>query len=228
MQRWALLLGTGGTLIELIKLPGATPSVPARLKSILPYSGRGKSRSGGDQSSLLGLATFGGSGLSRGGGLARSGGGGVAIELGLSSNSLLLALLVLGATSLSLSLKISLTEGLSLGLVDLLDQHILVLELVTLGGEVELVVHVAVNLLLLSVSLKEATEDAKTAHVEDLLGHTGVSGTSPLTAALMATLALGLSPSLAARAGVSGDDLSHDQAVLHKLPNVLAYIPYDL
>ena len=212
------------TLYDSIKLPGATPSVPARLKSILPYSGRGKPRSGGDQSSLLGLAgaTFGGSGLSGGGGLARSGGGSVAILLGLSCNSLLLALLVLCATSLGLSLKISLTEGLSLGLVDLLDQHILVLELVTLGGEVELVVHVAVNLLLLSVSLKKATEDAKTAHVENLLGHTGVSGTSPLTAALMATLALGLSPSLAARAGVGGDDLSHDQAVLHKLPNVLA------
>ena len=183
----------------------------------------GKSRSVSNQSSLLGLAALGGGLLlgSAGGG-TRGRGGGVAILLGLSSDSLLLADGVLGATSLSLSLKISLTDSLSLGLVDLLDQHILVLELVTLGGEVELVVHVAVNLLLLSVSSEKATEDAKAAHVEDLLGHTGVSGTLSLTVALMATLALGLSPSLAAGAGVGGDDLSHDQAVLDQLPNVLA------
>ena len=184
---------------------------------------RGESRSVSNQSSLSGSPALGGGLLLRSAGGGTGGrGGGVAILLGLSSDSLLLADSVLGATSLSLSLKIGLTDSLSLGLVDLLDQHILVLELVTLGGEVELVVHVAVNLLLLSVSSEEATEDAKAAHVENLLGHTGVSGTLSLTVALMATLALGLSPSLAAGAGVGGDDLPHDQAVLDQLPNVLA------
>jgi hypothetical protein len=84
------------------------------------------------------------------------------------------------------------------------------------------VVHLAVDLLLLSVSLEKSTEDAKAAHPEDLLGHTGVAGTLSLTSALMAALALGLSPSLAAGARVGGNDLSHDQTVLDKLPNVLA------
>ena len=39
---------------------------------------------------------------------------------------------------------------------------------------------------------------------------------------IVLTLALGLSPCLAAGAGVSVHNLSHDQSVLDQLPNVLA------
>ena len=165
---------------------------------------------------------LGGGGLGRGGLLSRSGGLDAHGDV-LSGNSLLLAHVVLGSSGLGLLLKILLADDLSLGAVDFLNKNVLVLELVTLGGEVELVVHLAIDLLLVSVSLEEATEDAKTAHPEDLLGHTGVAGTLSLTDTLMAALALGLGPSLAAGARVGGHDLSHDQAVLHKLPNVLAY-----
>jgi len=83
-------------------------------------------------------------------------------------------------------------------------------------------VHLAVDLLLVSIPTEKTTEDAKSAHPEDLLGHTGVFGTLSLTGALMATLALGLGPLLASEAGVGGDVLSHDQPILDKLPNVLA------
>jgi hypothetical protein len=171
---------------------------------------------------LLGRGSLGGSG-SGGGGLSHHTHGGV-----LSSLSLLLADSVLGSSSLSLGLEVILADDFSLGLVDSLNKDVLVLELVTLGTEVKLVVHLAVNLLLFSVSAEQTTKDAETAHPNDLLGHTGVSGTLSLTGALMATLALGLGPRLAAGARVSGHDLSHDQSVLHKLPNVLACSHDDL
>ena len=140
----------------------------------------------GGHTSLLGLLLggSGGRGLSRG---SRSGCGGLTIGGLLAGESLLLADGVLSATSLSLALKIGLTDDLSLGLVDGLNKHILVLELVTLGGLVKSVVHLAVNLLLVSIPTEEATEDAKTAHPQNLLGHTGVLGTLSLTVALMAT-----------------------------------------
>merc|ERR1719507_27096 len=88
----------------------------------------------------------------------------------LVGDSLLLANGVLGSSGLSLSLEILLTDNFSLVLVDLLDENVLVLELVTLGGKVELMVHLAVDLLGLSISLEESTEDTETSHPDDLLG----------------------------------------------------------
>lgn len=177
------------------------------------------------KSSLLSSLLLGRSGsLSRSGLLDGGGRGLLDAHLSvLSSDSLLLADVVLGSSGFSLGLKVLLADSFGLALVDLLDKNVLVLELVTLGGEVELVVHLAVNLLLVSVPLEEATEDAKAAHPQDLLGHASVAGTLSLTSALMAALALGLGPSLAAGARVDGHVLAHDQAVLHKLPNVLAW-----
>ena len=138
--------------------------------------------------SLLGLLSLGG-GRSRGlgRGSSRSGSGSLTVSGLLAGKSLLLAHGVLGATILGLALKIGLADHLSLGLVDCLNKHILVLELVTLGGTVESVVHLAVNLLLVPVPAEEATEDTETAHPKNLLGHTGVLGTLSLTTALMAT-----------------------------------------
>lgn len=172
-------------------------------------------------------ALLGGSGLSWGSG--RSG----RLDLDahgevLSSDSLLLTHGVLLSSGFSLSLEVLLADNFGLGFVDLLDQDVLVLEHVTLSTEVESVVHLAINLLLLSISAEQTTENAETAHPEDLLGHTGVSGTLSLTGALMATLALGLGPLLASGARVSGDVLSHDQSVLDQLPNVLACNMIDL
>ena len=139
----------------------------------------------------------------------------------LSGDSLLLANAVLSSSGFSLSLEVLLTDDFSLRFVDLLDQNVLVLELVTLGGKVKSVVHLAVNLLLVTIPAEKTTEDTEAAHPDDLLGHTSIPGTLSLTLALMTTLALGLSPLLAAGAGVGGHILSHDQTVLDQLPNVL-------
>ena len=139
----------------------------------------------------------------------------------LSGDSLLLTNAVLSSSGLSLSFEVLLTNDFSLGFVDLLDQDVLVLELVTLGGQVKSVVHLAVNLLLVTIPTEKATKDTKAAHPDDLLRHTSIPSTLSLTLALMATLALGLSPLLAAGAGVGGHVLSHDQTVLDQLSNVL-------
>ena len=171
--------------------------------------------------SLLSCALLGGDGLGRG----RSGSGCLNLDAHgevLSCDSLFLTHVVLGSSGFGLGLEILLTDDLGLGFVDFFDQNVLVLEHVTLGTKVESVVHLAVNLLLLSISTKQTTKNTKTTHPEDLLGHTGVSGTLSLTGALMATLALGLGPLLASGARVSGNILSHDQSVLDQLPNVLA------
>jgi hypothetical protein len=53
-------------------------------------------------------------------------------------------------------------------------------------------------------------------------GHTGTGGTLSLTSSLMAALSLGELVQLDSGAGVSSDHLSHDESILHKLPNVLA------
>ena len=94
---------------------------------------------------------------------------------------------VLGTSCLSLRLELLLTENFSLLLVDGLNQDILVLELVTLGGEVEFVVHFSVDLLGLTISLEESSEDASSSHPEDLLRHTGVAATLSASSAIVAT-----------------------------------------
>ena len=168
------------------------------------------------------LSTLLGWGLS--GGLGGLGGLLSESHLGvLVRNSLLLTDGVLSSSGFSLSLEVLLADNFSLGLVDSFDENVLVLELVTLGSKIEFMVHLAVNFLLVSISLEKTTENTKTAHPDDLLGHTGVFGTLSLTGTLMTTLALGLGPLLAAGARVSRNILSHDKFVLDKLSNVLAY-----
>ena len=69
---------------------------------------------------------------------------------------------------------------LGLLLVDKLHQNALVLEDVTLALEVEVVVHVAVNLARGAVLAQKAAEDALAADPQNLGGHTGVGRTAAL------------------------------------------------
>lgn len=72
----------------------------------------------------------------------------------LSDVSLVLANSVLSSSGFSLGLKVLFTNDFSLGFVDLLNKNVLVLELVTLSSDVESVVHFAIDLLLVSISLE--------------------------------------------------------------------------
>jgi len=139
----------------------------------------------------------------------------------LSGQTLLLADGVLGAASITLGVELSLTDLLSLELVDSLDQDVLVLELVTLGTEVELVVDVLVDLLGITVSLQKTTEDTGSADLQNLGWHTGVTGTLLVTWTLMATLALLGLVLLYTGAGVHVDLASDDKTILVELSDVL-------
>ena len=104
----------------------------------------------------------------------------------LASDSLLLADGVLGPSGSLLVLELLLADDFGLDLVDGLNQDVLVLELVTLGGEVELVVDLSVDLLGLTVSLEESTEDTGSSHPDDLGWHTSILGTSSATLSVVA------------------------------------------
>jgi hypothetical protein len=107
--------------------------------------------------------------------------------LGLAGDTLLLVVSVLGSSGITLSGDILLTGGVALHLVDGLDQHVLVLELVTLCLQVQLVVDVLVDLLRVTILLQKTSENAASSHPEDCLWHTGIASTLSLTEAQMAT-----------------------------------------
>ena len=78
---------------------------------------------------------------------------------------------------------------LSLLLVDELHQDTLVLEHVTLGLQVQLVVKMTINLLGLTVTLEETPQNTHPFHPHFFLGHSGILGTFPLTVTGMTALA---------------------------------------
>ena len=104
----------------------------------------------------------------------------------LASNSLLLTGSVLCSSGSLLVFEFLLTDNFGLDLVDGLDEDVLVLELVTLGTEVELMVDLSVDLLGFTISLEESTEDTGSSHPEDLGWHTSILGTSSATLSVVA------------------------------------------
>ena len=90
-------------------------------------------------------------------------------------------LIGLESSGLSLFLELGLSDFLLLHLMDGLDQNGLVLELVTLGAEIEVMVDILGDLLGLSVLLEESSKNSLSSHPENLGRHSGVSGTLSLT-----------------------------------------------
>merc|ERR1712110_195235 len=133
-------------------------------------------------------------------------------------------LFVLKTTSLSLSLEDLLGDGLILLLVNGLHEVLLVLEDVTLGSQVEVVVHVLVDLVGISVLLEKTTEDAHAADPQNLAGHTGILGTSSLTEAGVSTETLGLKSLAGSVARVNNGGLADDETVLDEFADILTRI----
>merc|ERR1712029_1309893 len=111
---------------------------------------------------------------------------------------------------------------LRLLLVDVLHEHALVLEHVTLGLQVELVIQVAVDLLGLTVATEQATKDTHALHPEGLLGTSGVLGTLPLSVASVASLPPGLCGLTDTGSGVDGGGLLDGETVLDQLAHILS------
>jgi len=101
-------------------------------------------------------------------------------------------------------------------------KNVLVLELVTLGSKVQLVIDVLVDLLAFTILLEQSTENASSADGENLAGHTSITSTLSVTSALMTTLALLGFMSLNTGARVHGDLTSDDKTIFEKFSDVLA------
>ena len=142
---------------------------------------------------------------------------------GLSVVSLGLLLSSLDSSGFSLGLELSLSDLLLLHLVDTLNKNRLVLELVTLGGKVEVMVDILGDFLGLSVLLEESSKNSLSSHPENLNWHTGVSGTLSLTEASVSSLSLGLMHSLASGSGVHVHLSLHDKTILVEFLDVLSY-----
>ena len=83
-------------------------------------------------------------------------------------------------------------------------------------------VEVPVDLLGLTIAPQQTTEDPHASHPEELLGHTGVLGTLPLTVSGVAALPSGLRVLPDSGSGVDGDGLLDDEAIADQLSDVLA------
>ena len=140
----------------------------------------------------------------------------------------MVSLLLLGGgsdlSSLLLLCELLLSNLLLFGLVDGFDQDRLVLELVTLGSEVELMVDFLGDLLGLSILPEESSEDSLSTHPLDLDWESGVGGTVSLTHAVMVSSSLGLVSSSNSGSRVNLDLSLHDKSVLDELSDVLSCI----
>ena len=96
------------------------------------------------------------------------------------------------------------------------------LESVTLGEVVELVVEVLVDLAGGTVADEETAEDTHAAHPEEGAGHTGLLGTLALTQTAVTTDPAGGVELTGTGTGVHGDGLADDEAVLDELADGLA------
>ncbi len=102
--------------------------------------------------------------------------------LGLSSFIFSLPLLEVVLSSVLL-LLLELVGSCLFGLLllDSFDQNFLVLEHVSLGEHVELVIKGFVNFSLLSELSEQSSECSLSSHPDHLAGHPGITGTLPLT-----------------------------------------------
>merc|ERR1712093_389231 len=130
--------------------------------------------------------------------------------------------LCLGAASLSLLCDLLLHDPLGLLLVDVLHEHTLVLEHITLALHVQDMVQVLVDLLGITVLLEQTTEHAKATHPDDTLGHAGVLVTLALTSAAVAALTLGSQLLAHAVTRVDLGRLLDHKAILSQLANIEA------
>lgn len=108
--------------------------------------------------------------------------------------------------------------------VDGLHQHSLVLELVTLGGRIQFVIKVLVDLLGLSVLSEKTAKNTLSSHPENLVRHTSIAGTFSLTEASVTSLGLGSHMSLMASLRVHQVWSLHNEAILNKLADILAAV----
>jgi hypothetical protein len=104
--------------------------------------------------------------------------------------------------------------------VDGFDKDRLVLILITLGGQVEVMIEVLGDLLCFSVLFQESSENSLSSHPENLGWHTGIFGTFSFTVTHVSTLSSGFVESLYSGSRVHVNLSSHDETILEELSDV--------
>ncbi len=131
------------------------------------------------------------------------------------------AAIALVASTLLASFRLShnslVAEQLTLGLVDVLHQHSPVLELVTLGPHVQVLVQVLVDLLGSAVLLQQAAQHTHAAHPDDFAREASFASTLALTNASVTALALGLLHLVDSGTRVDGVGLADNISILDQL-----------
>ena len=102
--------------------------------------------------------------------------------------------------------------SLLLSLDDFLNENFLVLEHVTFGQEIKLLIKGRVDFSHSSILLEESSEGSLFSDPEDFLGHSGVLGSSSLTNSHMSSLSLLLESLVGSESGVDGDVFLLDES----------------
>ena len=108
--------------------------------------------------------------------------------------------------------------------MDSLNKDLLVLEGVTLGKQVKLVVKVSVNLVGFTVLFEQAAKNADAADPQNFEWHARIGGTLALTLARVAALGFGLIAGTDAAAGVHDLRLANDETIFVQLADILARV----
>lgn len=106
--------------------------------------------------------------------------------------------------------------------MDELHEDSLVLKHITLGLKIEVVIQMAIDLLVLSVLLKQPSEDSHAPNPEHFDGHSRVGRSLPLSRTGVSALTPGLSVLANAGSRVDGHRLSDNEAVFDKFADVLS------
>lgn len=110
---------------------------------------------------------------------------------------------------------------LSLLFVDILHQHSLVLEHITLCLHVKVVVHVVINFFCFSVFSKQPSEDSHTSHPDDFFRHTCIGRTLALTITTVPSLLPGFISLTNTSTTVDDLRLLDDQAIFDEFSDIL-------
>uniref|UniRef100_A0A8D2G3L5 Uncharacterized protein n=1 Tax=Theropithecus gelada TaxID=9565 RepID=A0A8D2G3L5_THEGE len=108
-----------------------------------------------------------------------------------------------------------------LQLVDVFHENTLVFEHIPLHLQVQAVIHVAINLLRLMVSSEQQAQNPHSPHPRDLLWHSGIGCTLPLTYAHVPPLPAGQGIFPALRPGMDRHRLADDQPIFDQLSDLL-------
>jgi len=136
--------------------------------------------------------------------------------------SALAGLLVLHSPGLSLIGQLLGSQSLGFFLVDEFHQNSLVLEHVSLGFDVELVIEMSVDLLVFAVFLEQSPQDSHTPHPQFLNRHASVGSSLALAGTRVTTLSASKGIFPRTRARVNRLRLLDDQTVLDQPTDVLS------